>query len=302
VRAALAVWLAGAVWIASSWHEGNQMLTMLGPMVCLMALLDDPVRGSVAFFQATVLASILGPLCSYLLLTRMVGFPLLALSLLLFWIPGLLATVDPRKAGIANGFLIFFTNFAAPSNPMRWDPEATLNAVLATLIGAACGVLAFRVLLPSDPRRELRTLLRRIADDVEALARAVRPPSAVAWENRMVARLSRLALRAGSDDARRAELLDGGFAALRFGREVARLRPTLDTLAATDALREPVHAARAAFLRAPRAPLEAAASLRDAANRFEPDAHPRAARVAIGLRALAALLETHPDFFRARAA
>jgi uncharacterized membrane protein YccC len=297
VRAALAVWLAGAFWIASGWHEGNQMLIMLGPMVCLMALLDDPVHGSVSFFKATVLAAIFGPLCSYLLLTRMVGFPLLAASLLLFWIPGLLATVDPRKAGIANGFLIFFTNFAAPSNPMHWDTEATMNAVLATLIGAGCGVLSFRVLLPSEPRRELRTLLRRIRDDLEALARAVHPPSPIAWENRMVARLSRLALRADGDDAQRADLLDGGFAALRFGREVVRLRPTLEALSRSGKLQEPVQAARAAFIRATQAPLEAAASLREAAARFEPTAHPRAARVALGLRALAALLETHAAFF-----
>ncbi|MDB5367764.1 MAG: hypothetical protein JWM77_3691 [Rhodospirillales bacterium] len=297
-RAVLAVWLAGAFWIASGWHDGGQMIAMLGPMVCLMALLDDPQQGAIGFFIATVLASVLGPICGYLLLNEIVGFPLLAVSLLPFWIPGLLATADPRRAGIANGFLVFFTNFAAPSNPMHWDLTATLNAVLATLVGAACGVLAFRVLIPTDPKRELRSLLARIRGDIADLARSAQPPNSIAWENRMIARLSRLALRAEADAPRRAELLDGGFAALRFGREVARLRPTLDALAEIETLREPVRAARAAFGAAVRAPRDAAQALREAAASFDPEAHPRAARVALGLRALAALLETHADFFQ----
>ena len=232
VRACITVWAAGAIWFATAWPAGSSMVAMVVPNIGLLAMRDRPVNDAVDFVWGTFLASCVGFLYLIFVLPNITGFPLLALALAMPLLTGVMLSMNPKTAFLAIGFYVFFITLVAPTNPMSYSPETFLNNALATVGGAALTAMANRLFLPVDPRRHVRALVRAIQSDLQALLSGS-VASAEAWEGRMHERLIQLGARMRAAGVRQDGLLRGGFASLRLGREMLRLRALLagDTVA-----------------------------------------------------------------------
>jgi len=306
VRAALAVWLAGFLWIVTSWSSGAMMVGAVIPNVALLSLRDRPDRDTLEFVKGISLAIAVDFLYLLYVLPHITGFPLLALALglPLFW--GSLQTCRPSRAFIGLGFVVFFLTLTAPGNAMRYDLSSFLNNSLAVLSGTLLTSLVHRLVLPVDPRFHIRALLTDIRRDLRRLAGPGALIPATVWESRMHDRLMRLTSRLRQIAAPAEDLLSGSHGALRMGREILRLRRLLADLppmpgvapAAAAALRalgdmseDPQRAMRACRLAAGRL-------LRLSAQEERPDIAVRLSRASTSLTEIALLLGHHRHFFR----
>ena len=243
LRAAIATLLAGGFWIATAWSAGSQMLAAVLPLCALLGTSDHPEQASMAFTRGIALAGVLGFVCEFFLLAQVDGFPLLMVVFGPFIVVGCLYATQPKHAGAATAFLIFFPTFLGFRNPMQYDIAATLNTIFAFVLGALCGVLVFHTVWPVNPVREVRRLIAQMRADLGDLAHRRRPPrSLTMWETTMHDRLSRLSTRlAASPD--RAAVIEGGMAAIHIGREMIRARLMLGSLTLPDETAQDVETA-----------------------------------------------------------
>jgi len=301
LRACIAVWLAAALWTVTAWPSGATMVAMIVPNIGLLALRDRPSRDAIDFVIGTILASGVGLLYLCLILPSISGFPLLALVLAPPLLIGVAASMKPRTVFIGVGFYVFFITLLAPANPMSYDPTAFLNGALVTIGGAVITVAAYRLILPVSPRRHVLALVRAIQQDLQSLLRN----SAISrdgWEGRMHERLIALGARMRAAGAWQDGLLRGGFASLRLGREVLRLRSLLSGDAEAWALCRP---AAGALLEMNSHPLEALEACRQSADSLallaasrEAEAARPPVRAAASLTEIAVLLGRHRRFFQ----
>ncbi|MCW2316708.1 putative membrane protein YccC [Rhodoblastus acidophilus] len=296
VRGALAVMLGGAMWFETAWPSGAMMLAGLTPNVVLLSLRERPSSDAIHLLWGIALGSLLGLFYLLWVLPQITDFPLLALWLAPPVFLAAAAMTAPPTMFYAIGFIVFFITLLMPSNPMVYDPAFFLDSAFATLVGAALTVLVHRYILPVDSRALRRHLLSEISADF-ARAFAAQEPEAVAWETRMHDRMRLLAARLRAANVPAELTLRNGFAALRLGRDVLRLRFLLAgdawaTQRVLDAIVARIAGERAALANAALF-LHARADLPDEAER------------AAGLRRAAALLPAveslarlHRHFFR----
>ncbi|WP_158240787.1 FUSC family protein [Telmatospirillum siberiense] len=224
LRATITVWLAGVLWIATAWPGGATMVAMIIPNVGLLSLRSRPDVDSIDFIWGTLLATAAGLFCLVYVLPQISGFPLLALVLAPFLFEAVVATMTPGTVFIGVGFYVFFITLLAPSNPMTYDVETFLSNALATVAGAALTTVVYRLVLPVDRRRNVRALVRAIHADIERLTQQPEGIARAGWEARMHDRLTRLGSHMRAAGVAQDGLLRGGFAALRIGRELLRIR------------------------------------------------------------------------------
>lgn len=301
LRATVAVWLAGALWIVTAWPAGSTMVAMIVPNVGLLSLRSRPATDALDFVWGTLLASALGFAYLVWLLPAIDGFPMLALSLAPVLLAAVILSMTQRTAFIGVGVYVFFITLLAPANPMTYDPEGFLSNALATVGGAVLTTVVYRLVLPADPRRHVRALVRAIQADVEALPKAAGDLIRTSWETRMHDRLTRLGSQMRAAGVAQDGLLRGGFAALRIGREILRLhKMTLSPPAAAavaDALGHLQDMARAPH-RAVLASDEAAGQLLALADQAPGPMAVEPLRAAASLTEIAILLGRHRRFFQ----
>jgi uncharacterized membrane protein YccC len=244
-----------------------------------------------------ILAAATAFVCTFGLLPQVAGFPLLLAVMLPFVTLGLLAGFWPPTASLATPFLIFYVTLTGPTNPMRYDLAAYLNTATAFILGAGCGVLTFRVLLPPDPAREARTLARSIRADIRNLLR--RPLAAfgsqLAWEHLQHQKMVRLGRRLAASPERRRAAIEAAGGGVLIGRQIARLRllgsdPSTPPLARNEIGRV------LSALRRERAEAAATLAASTADALAHPDAAPLVVSAAAALGELAALLARHGGF------
>jgi uncharacterized membrane protein YccC len=148
IRAMLAVTIAGLFWIVSQWPAGGTLLLIVCVLAALLTQLPSAAAASIGFFKGIVFTVIGSLICTFIVLPRMAGFPLLMLGTLPFVLLALLAQRVPRTAVVATAFLALFFAQVSPGNPMVFDLDGALNGDLALLVGGVFAILAFRVLLP----------------------------------------------------------------------------------------------------------------------------------------------------------
>jgi uncharacterized membrane protein YccC len=295
VRAALAVALAGLFWIATAWPAGPQMLAMLGPICGLLGTSDSAAKASVGFLQGTAVAVLAAGMVTFGILPHVTAFPTLLMVVLPVLAAGLFATQRPPIATASTAFLIFFFTLLGLTNPIVYDVAGFLNTASAFLVGAACGVLTFRILLPPSAPRDVRQIIAAVRRDIDRLARR-RPPSWLSWEHLQHQRVVRMAGRLPPDPAVRAPLLDGVCAGLMVGRELLHIRsapplPEADRPVAEDAL--------TALRRLRRTPAAAAEVAQRTARRLADGAAPGSPslHVAAAFQEIHQLVCDHPEFF-----
>ncbi|MDR3517079.1 MAG: FUSC family protein [Azospirillaceae bacterium] len=307
LRATAAVWLAGLLWIATAWPAGAAMVMTTVPNVALLAQRDRPGRDAMAFVKGTVLAAALALVYLVFVIPQIDNFPLLALVLTVTLFPAMLVSLNPKSAFIGLGILVFFPTFLAPGNPMHYDVVGLLNTALAMIAGAALAALIYALILPVNPRRQVRDLVRAIVRDVQALPRLRRPLPPAAWETRMHVRLLRLGARIRASDVDQDGLMQGGYAALRVGREILRLQVLRAQLAPLSPAVQATVAPVLKALRALRAGPEivahqaddAAQALVEVAATNPELLEARVARVVASLLEISLLLRRYRYFFRA---
>ncbi|MFC0408845.1 FUSC family protein [Roseomonas elaeocarpi] len=303
-RAGIALFLGGAFWIISGWSSGGAMLTLLGPICALLGTMDSAAKASVGFFQGLLVAVLLGTAITYCVLPLTAGFPLLLTTLAPFLALGILASQRPRWAGQGTAFLIFFVATISPGNPMTYDLEASLNSLLANIVGGACGVLTFYVLLPANPPAEARVLQRSLRNSVVRVTRGSLPPW-LRWENLQHQKLVRLSRRLAAIAPERsaAAFTDGG-GALLVGRALIRVRQAIAEKVLPPAEQRVAQDAVKSFARVIEDPVAVAAQAHQAACQLAAPAEvgQPAFQVAALLYEAAELTERHADFFARRGA
>ncbi len=223
VRAALAVTIGGLFWIYSQWSSGATLLVALGPITALLAQSESAAAASVGFLKGMVLAVIGAFICTFALMPMVSGFPLLLAVMFPFLAAGLICSTKPTLAPVAIPFLIFFVGLSSPDNPMRYDLAAFLNSGFAFVLGAACGVLTFRVLLPPNPEAEAAYLANAIRADVLRLLRR-QLPDKLAWEHLQHQKMVRLGRRLAGNPAARNAAIDQAGGIILIGRRLQLLR------------------------------------------------------------------------------
>ncbi len=223
LRAAITVWLCGAVWIATAWPTGSVMISAAIPNVVLLSLQDHPARDSLQFAEGVALAAVAALAYMLAVLPHVADFPVLAVALAVPLFLGALVTTKAAGAFRGAGFLVFFLVLLSPANVMRYDMTAQLNLSLAVICGAVLTALIYRLVLPANPAAQARNLRRAIRTDLLALLRGHQAVRRETWEMRMHDRLLRLANCFPAGDSRQ-NGLRSGHTALRLGRQIIRLR------------------------------------------------------------------------------
>lgn len=307
VRATIAVWAAGAIWILTAWPYGWMMVAMIVPNAGLLAARDHPERDAVEFIKGCTMVSLLGWVVLLYLLPLGDSFTWLAMVIGPVLFLAVLLMTNPKTTFIGVGFAVFFLTLLTPTNPMVYDASLYLNSVLPTIGGAVLTMMVFRLILPTDARAHAFALARVMRRDIRALLTSRREVTPAAWESRMHDRLLRLVGRMRVSEMRHDSLMRGGFAALRIGREIIRARRLLANFShdtAITAVMAPVrHALR---LRHGHSSAATIATLRTTARRLlaladthRPEDLPALARISASLLEVAMLMGRNRHFFHA---
>jgi len=303
LRATLATWIAGAVWILTAWPYGWMMVMMVVPNAGLLAMRDHPEKDSVEFLKGCTAATLLGWVSLMYLLPLFDSFAGLSLVLGPILFLAVLLSVHPATAFIGVGISVFYLTLLTPSNPMVYNASLFLNNALPTLGGAVLSMMVYRIVLPNDPRGHVRAMIRVMRRDIlDLLNRDVTPND---WETRMHDRMIRMIGRMRAAEMTHAELIRGGFAALRIGREVIRARRLhagFPPGSLPDRLIEPSRHALARLDRSPRAAVRAlrlsANGLLSVAAQEQPDRAAELGGIAASLIEVALLIGQNRRFFQ----
>lgn len=299
-RAAVTVWVAGAVWFYTAWPIGSNLIAMIVPNVSLLSLRDRPSTDAVMFTFGTCVASALGLFYLCWVLPQITGFALLVLVLAPVLFLSVVVSMNPKTAFVGVGFYVFFITMLAPTNPMVYDPELFLNMALSTVVGSILTAVVHRVFLPIDPRRHVRALVRAIQGDLHTLISRQGLNIPALWETRMHERLIQLGGRIRAAGVAQDHLMRGGFAALRIGREILRLRSFVQTDPIAAQTVQPVVRA---LNRLSSSPQECVAACREASRHLltiapERDDGRPLFRAAAALSEIAILIGRHRLFFK----
>jgi uncharacterized membrane protein YccC len=204
------------------------MLAVLGVACGLLATNPSAGAASVDFAKGMVLSTLCAFVCTFGILTRVDGFPLLALAILPVVAGGAYASTKPHLTPVVIPLTIFFLPLVAPTNPIHYGIVAFFNTAFAYIFGAVCAVFAFRIILPPDPGLNVRRLCNSIARDVERLGRTGPVPGRLAWEHRQHQKLAQLVGRLrGAGEAHREAVLVGACAAITVGSAAIQVRAAL---------------------------------------------------------------------------
>jgi uncharacterized membrane protein YccC len=224
VRTAVAVSLANGFWYLSGWPSGAAAVTWAALASMLMAARPNPTIATRNFLVGAALAAVVGVVVHYGILTTSGSFPLLAAVLLPVCMLGALGRSDARAVS-GGGYGLVVLNIIGPTNVMQYQLVATLNGVVADLLGLGLAVIAFSALPPPASASTRRWRARR------RMAKAFRAtvytpdflrPDTDRWLARMFDRLTQIGGEDGATDGGQTLLL-AGLLVLALRREDADL-------------------------------------------------------------------------------
>ncbi len=202
------------------------MLIMVGVACSLFSAAPQPAKSSTGFFIGGVLATLAAYVCNFYVLSSVSGFPLFALAMGVFVLPGALAFANPNGIGLA--YCVNLLVLSRPLNPMDYDAVSFLNNAMGTLIGLGFGIMAYLLFIPPDPLAARRYVVYRIRVGLRNISRMNPVPPPWRWQTRMFDRVNRLHDPKNPAGWPTDEWFNGGLAALNLGNEVLRLRHLLE--------------------------------------------------------------------------
>jgi uncharacterized membrane protein YccC len=226
VRTAVAVSLANGFWYVSGWPSGSRAVTWTALASILLAARPNPTIATRNFLVGAALAAVVGVVVHYSILTTSGSFPLLAAVLLPVCMLAALGRSDARAVS-GGGYALVVLGIIGPTNVMQYQLDATLNDVVAILLGLGLAVIAFSALPPpaSASTRRWRAR-RRMAKGF--LASVCAPdflrPDTDRWLARMFDRLTQVGDEDGATDGGQTLLLAGllGLALRREDSDLGR--------------------------------------------------------------------------------
>lgn len=173
-RAAVAVFLVGAAWLASGWVGGSSAIVAVAITSALFALVPKPAATSWQIFAGCLAGWSAGFVFNFFLLPRFDSFALLASAMAIFIMIGSYANAFAKTAVFGLGFNIYFCFIVGISNPTVYNPSAYLDTGFALLFGIAAAAVAFSLMAPragdwisAQYLRQIRELVTHIAREGE---------------------------------------------------------------------------------------------------------------------------------------
>ncbi|HQT66218.1 MAG: hypothetical protein B7Z78_06005 [Rhodospirillales bacterium 20-60-12] len=233
LRAMIACMLAGIFWYVTAWSVGAFLPLFVGVIAALLSGAPSAAAASVQFAKGVIISVFVAFIVGYLILPHVTAFVLLALIIAPILAAGVYASTKPAYALVAFGFVVFFITQINLTNQMTYNIAAFLNTAAVVVFASGIGALCFRVLLPPDPARDARGLIRDIRRAVQGLARGAHPEYAadlLGWQVRVNQRIQRLFLRLQYNPAIRARAIGDCGALLIIAQEILHIRQAIAML------------------------------------------------------------------------
>ncbi|MFK0346859.1 FUSC family protein [Pseudomonas asiatica] len=212
VRAFLALFLAGWLWIETAWDGARSGVILIGVMCSLMATLPRPLLASQNYNRGLLVALLLSAVYQFALLPIFTDFEMLAVCLAPLLYLAAVGLASPMTAGIGMGIGLISLLMIGPQNVGAYHNSAMQWFEFAGGYAAAGGLamVVFALVFPFNPQKRMARLFRQTREDVHEYVTA---PASVArqfdFESRMLDRLSAMiGLLPAATDARSRELFD----------------------------------------------------------------------------------------------
>ena len=212
VRAFLALFLAGWLWIETAWDGARSGVILIGVMCSLMATLPRPLLASQNYNRGLLVALLLSAVYQFALLPIFTDFEMLAVCLVPLLYLAAVGLASPMTAGIGMGIGLISLLMIGPQNVGAYHNSAMQWFEFAGGYAAAGGLamVVFALVFPFNPQKRMARLFRQTREDVHEYVTA---PASVArqfdFESRMLDRLSAMiGLLPAATDARSRELFD----------------------------------------------------------------------------------------------
>lgn len=306
LRAALAVFIVGMVWVLTGWSGGIYMLLGLSIMITVFSSFENPAFTMRYVTAGQALGVLVALACQWLAWP----FAHSQLQMVLWMMPFIVlgALLFSHRRTMLSGYdcNMVLLLLLSPHYPQTGTLLHSLALGFAVVTGPLAGWATYRFLLPVTLQGRLQALRAMMVHEIQDMAArplATRDASADertqrVWRARLYHRLLRLvrtAEKAGAQQAQAAA--DCGLAALRVGKSVYLLQ----TLSRDGSLGESTaRCVRSALLRLQRlqsAPAKALPLLEAVGRRIAPQAPEKA----LLLQQAAQDIARHPEFFAARA-
>ncbi|MBB5470618.1 putative membrane protein YccC [Paraburkholderia sp. CI2] len=227
-RAAVAVLVVGAAWIASGWVGGATAIVAVAITSALFALAPNPAVASWQIFGGCLGGWLAGFALNFFILPRIDTFELLAASMAIVVMVGSYMNTFAKTAILGLGFSLYFCFTVGITNPTVYNPSAYLDTGFALLCGIAVAAVAFSVLVPragdwisAQYMKQIRGLITHDAREADL--------DDLLYAFELSLRDFILQIASAPADARvnRDHLIGWAFAALEIGRSMIQMR--LDT-------------------------------------------------------------------------
>ncbi|MFH3481739.1 FUSC family protein [Xanthobacter variabilis] len=269
LRAAGAVLVVGALWLATGWTYGPFMLMGAAIMTSLFSTFDNPAL-TMRFVLGGSVAGGLAALAARWLVLPHAGDLVQVIALTVpFILIGALVMAHRRTMLAGMDYNMSLLLLLQPAFPLHGTVVGMAQMVFAMLLGPLIAMLAFRLAFPMDARRRRAMLVGMMVNELKAMARAPLDAAAVArWRARLYHRLLRLVRWTEKSGDRDFAAVDGGLAALALGTAIRTLHAASREPDVPDSLARALHAALASFRLLPQDPGRVADALERAASRL----------------------------------
>lgn len=175
LRASVAVFLAGVLWITTAWPTGLFFLMFVSIICSLFSTLETPALASRAFLHGTVCVSAVGAVIAFWVVPMATTYEILAMCLVPPMVAGGLAFANPPMAFAAVAYNLFLTILVSPLNDGRLDEITYFNTAMPLILTMAFCMWMYRLFLPLDPDAVRWDMRQQILASLRGLAHKRHP-------------------------------------------------------------------------------------------------------------------------------
>lgn len=168
VRAFLALFLAGWLWIETAWDGARSGVILIGVMCSLMATLPRPLLASQNYNRGLLVALVLSALYQFALLPIFTDFEMLALCLAPLLYLAAVGLANPMTAGIGMGIGLISLLMIGPQNVGAYHNSAIQWFEFAGgyVVAGVLAMVVFALVFPFNAPKRMARLFRLTRDDV----------------------------------------------------------------------------------------------------------------------------------------
>ncbi|TAM01758.1 MAG: FUSC family protein [Paraburkholderia sp.] len=232
LRAAVAMSLLGAFWIATAWPSGPNLVLMAATICALASSSPFPSRTASQMSAGAALAALVGMVLTFGVFPHIDDFALLAAVLAPALAFGVFLTTRPKYAGYGTGYCIILCFLAGPDNVIQYNPGNYINDAIALVASMAVAAAAFAVFLPPSTPWLRNRLLADLRGQVAHACRTRLFGLRNRFESGARDLMFQIHALVGGDDTLKRDTLRWLFSVLEVGNAVIDLRHELATLPA----------------------------------------------------------------------